>query len=141
MMGVWGLFFFMVGYDLVRNDLQRNEELASGIFRIKLGRWDRGRAYRTAALCSEVWQKRNRTSFKDFVNVYLLDMVDSGRIAAASRAQLAVDEALELLGSRGRIDDGGSNDKMHNTHEPLMQDRNAQVPATALHRTSLVVPA
>lgn len=26
------------------------------------------------ALCSEFWQKRKRTSFKDFVKAYLLDM-------------------------------------------------------------------
>lgn len=28
-----------------------------------------------AALWSEVWQKRKRTSFRDFVKAYLLDMI------------------------------------------------------------------
>jgi hypothetical protein len=32
-------------------------------------------SYRTAALCSEVWQKRKRTSRRDFVNAYLADIV------------------------------------------------------------------
>jgi hypothetical protein len=45
-----GLLRFMVGYDRVMND-------------------------RRAALCSEVWQKRNRTSRRDFVKAYFADMV------------------------------------------------------------------
>lgn len=31
-----------------------------------------------AALCSEVWQKRKRTSLRDFVNAYLVAMMKLG---------------------------------------------------------------
>lgn len=34
--------------------------------------------YRTAALCSEDWQKRKRTSRRPLLKAYLLDMVGAG---------------------------------------------------------------
>jgi hypothetical protein len=43
------------------------------VHRIRLGRRE---TYRTAALCSEVWQKRKRTSRRDFVKAYLADIVE-----------------------------------------------------------------
>lgn len=39
------------------------------------GVWGFGGSNLVAALCSEVWQKRKRTSFRDFLKAYLLDMM------------------------------------------------------------------
>lgn len=66
--GTWGLFFFIVGYALIRNDLSFDQR--SGLQPVHFIK----RTHRTAALGSEVWQKWKRTSFSDFVKAYLLDM-------------------------------------------------------------------
>lgn len=81
-MGVCGLFFFIVGYALVRKDLQLDSKHSLSSFRLILGRrhleasrTGRWCTHRTAALCSEVWQKRKRTSLRDLVKAYLADIV------------------------------------------------------------------
>lgn len=97
--GVCGLFFFIVGYALVRNDLQTLIRLTSPQPRsspalqeeerdaLRCWRWG-GKGWRrctnrTAALCSEVWQNRNRTSLRDLVKAYRADIVRvCGRIPA-----------------------------------------------------------
>lgn len=39
------------------------------------GGGEEGKVYLVAALCSEVWQKRKRTSLRDLVNAYLVAML------------------------------------------------------------------
>lgn len=60
-----------------------------------------------AALCSEVWQNRNRTSLRAFVNAYLLDIasicLSAGR-RGAWRVQLA--RGLEVGYPRCDYDSG-----------------------------------
>jgi hypothetical protein len=50
---------------------------------VRASRTGGGATHRTAALCSEVWQKRKRTSLRDLVKAYLADIVAvwcSGRV-------------------------------------------------------------
>ena len=61
------MFFFIVGYALVRKDLYSfSEHLVYHPEAV--------RTYRAAALCSDVWQKWKRTSLSVFVKAYLPDM-------------------------------------------------------------------
>jgi hypothetical protein len=75
-MGVCGLCFFIVGYDLDRKFLVSNEPLnqhaASAMPR---GSYGKGVAYLVAALCSLVWQNKNLTSFSPAANPYFVAIV------------------------------------------------------------------
>jgi len=68
--GVCGLFFFMVGYARVRNDLM-------------------------AELWSDVWQKRKRTSLSPCVKAYLPDMAGGGwRVSERFDADCGIGELM-----------------------------------------------
>jgi hypothetical protein len=88
MIGVNGLFFFIVGYARDRNDLGSiiNNVLFSS-FQLQLLSLlqarpleNMGQTHLVGPLCSEVWQNKNRTSFSDFVKAYLPDMIASGLV-------------------------------------------------------------
>jgi hypothetical protein len=88
MMGIWGLCFFIVGYVLVRNDLWAHAHGQS----VVPSRWFGSLgAYRVAALCSDVWQKRKRTSLRAVEKAYLVDMAGGGGSIAVSRDEEAQD--------------------------------------------------
>lgn len=79
-MGVYGLCFFMVGYEFVRKFLVNNQPQVRIVMSIvspallpvhKEDVTQRGVAYLVAALCSLVWQKRKRNSLSCFANPYL----------------------------------------------------------------------
>jgi hypothetical protein len=84
MIGVWGLFFFIVGYARDRNDLASTVINHPTLFfesqllsnpPITSPSKPRTKTHLVGPLCSEVWQNRNRTSFSDFVKAYLPDMI------------------------------------------------------------------
>lgn len=57
--------------------------------------------YRTAALCSEVWQKRKRTSRRDFVKAYFA--ADMAGVVVVFGVEMLLSEAAEEERTRARL--------------------------------------
>jgi hypothetical protein len=79
-MGMFGLFFFIVGYARFRNDLSiAKEGLAfdpGALRKFKSMPYGESGTYLVASLAGDEWHRWKRTSLRLEVKAYLLDIVD-----------------------------------------------------------------